>query len=202
MNFGYIRISSKQQNEKRQIESLLEKGILKENIYIDKQSGKNFDRPAYQELKSKVQPGDTIYFHEIDRFARNFAEGKEEVDFYSRMSVQLIFLDMEYLNSMMTHDDVITRAFGHMQVLMHLAIAEKEREKMKKRQDEGIALAQKSGVKFGRPKVYGDSGTKLQKAIDMYLNREANVPQITAITGISKTTLYRRMKELGIKRED
>lgn len=201
MNFGYIRISTKQQNEKRQIESLLEKGIAEENLYIDKFSGKNFERPAYQDLKAKVQPGDTIYFHELDRFARNFEEGKAEVDFFQRMNVQLVFLDMEFLDNMMNHDDVIMRALGYMQVLIALALAEKEREKIKKRRAEGVALAVKDGVKFGRPLKYGDSNETLELAIEMYLNKKP-VSKIERATGVSRATLYRKLKKFGIQRED
>ncbi|NGY85321.1 recombinase family protein [Bacillus megaterium] len=91
MKYGYIRVSSDDQSDIRQMKSLLEAGVPEHNIFCDKMSGKNFNRTQYKRLKKIVKPGDTIVFHELDRFGRNFKEGKEEVDYFQRNNIKLIF---------------------------------------------------------------------------------------------------------------
>jgi len=196
--YGYIRVSSKDQKIDRQKQSLLEKGIHEDNIYIDKLSGKSMDRPQYQELRNKVQPGDKIYFHELDRFARNFEEGKNEVDYYQTKKVQLIFLDMEFLQAFQETDDVILIAMGYGQVLMYLAIAHKEREKIRKRQEEGIKIAKKNGIKFGRKAI---PKAKMELAIKLWLDNESTTKEIEASTGVPKSSLYREITKRGLKKE-
>ncbi|MDM5220819.1 recombinase family protein [Peribacillus sp. NJ11] len=125
--FGYIRISSKDQQIFRQKESLINYRVPEENIFVDVMSGKNFDRPEYQHLKNTVQDSNTFVFHELDRLGRNLGEGKNEVDYFQKHNIKLIFLDMEFLNTMMENSDIMVRLMGYVQVLTALAIAEKER---------------------------------------------------------------------------
>jgi DNA invertase Pin-like site-specific DNA recombinase len=195
--YGYIRVSTTDQNVERQLQSLLEKGIPEENIYIDKISGKSMDRPKYNELKQIAKSGDVIYFHELDRFARNFDEGKQEVDYYQSQNIQLIFLDMEFLNAFQETDDVILRAMGYGQVLMYLAIAHKEREKIRKRQEEGIKIAKKSGVKFGRKAI---PKAQMDLAIKLWESGEYTTKQLEASTGVPKSSLYRELQKRGLKK--
>lgn len=196
MKWGYIRISTEEQSEIRQLESLIAAGVPEENIFIDKMSGKNFNRPAYQKLKKKVQPGHTIVFHELDRLGRNFKEGKAEVDYFKDNNIKLVFLDMDFLSSMSDSDDIFVQLMGYVQVLTYLAIAEKEREKIKKRQREGIEIAKRNGVYTGRVKKYHTKNKSMNHAIKLYQEKKHTVKEICEITGISRAALYRRLKEL------
>ncbi|MEJ9307300.1 recombinase family protein, partial [Priestia megaterium] len=168
MRYFYIRVSDPKQNIARQIESISKYDILEENIYIDKKSGKNFEREAYQELRKKVQAGDCIYFHELDRFSRNYEEGRKELEYFHNKGVQTIFLDMQHLQPAQETEDVIMKAFYHGQVIMRLAMAEEERRRIAKRREEGIKAYVAKGGKLGRRAVYKDE--KLDRIVQDYLN--------------------------------
>jgi DNA invertase Pin-like site-specific DNA recombinase len=191
--YGYIRISTKDQSIERQKKSLIEYGVPEENIFVDVMSGKSFDRPEYQKLKSIIQNGDTIIFHELDRLGRNFKEGKEEVDYFQKRNIKLIFLDMEFLNSMMENNDIMVRLMGYIQVLVALAIGEKEREKIRKRQREGIELAKIKGKYTGRKRKF--QKVTLEDAFKKYESGEYTVKDICEIYQMSRSTFYRRLKE-------
>jgi DNA invertase Pin-like site-specific DNA recombinase len=191
--YGYIRISTKDQSIERQKKSLIEYGVPEENIFVDVMSGKSFDRPEYQKLKSIIQNGDTIVFHELDRLGRNFKEGKEEVDYFQKRNIKLIFLDMEFLNSMMENNDIMVRLMGYIQVLVALAIGEKEREKIRKRQREGIELAKIKGKYTGRKRKF--QKVTLEDAFKKYESGEYTVKDICEIYQMSRSTFYRRLKE-------
>lgn len=195
--YGYGRISDKRfQTPERQIQSLLEYGVPKENIYIDRQSGKNFDRPAYQELKSKLKEGSTLVFHELDRMGRNYDEGMEEVNWFRKMNIKLVFLDYLWLNQMTESDDVIVRANGYNMLSMQLAIAETERRKLLKRQKEGIAIARKNNPEkyCGRPKEY--NWVQVKDAMTKYHSGEYTVKEACSVSGMSRATFYRYLKKL------
>lgn len=204
MKYGYIRVSSDDQSDIRQMKSLLEAGVPEHNIFCDKMSGKNFNRTQYKRLKKIVKPGDTIVFHELDRFGRNFKEGKEEVDYFQHNNIKLIFLDMEFLNGMAEHNDVFVQFMGYVQVLTALIIAEKEREKLKKRQLEGIAIAKENGKYKGRVKKYHKNHLAMNAAVEDYYNRSAlriTVNDICKKYQISRSALYRRLEEVNEKKE-
>lgn len=116
--YGYSRVSSKLQSEERQKLSLIEYGVDSNNIFTDKMSGKNFNRPAYQELKKILKENDTVVFHELDRLGRNYEEGMEEVAWFRKMNIRLIFLDYMWLNEMTESEDVIVRANGYNMLAM------------------------------------------------------------------------------------
>lgn len=191
--FGYIRISSKDQQIFRQKESLINYGVPEENIFVDVMSGKSFDRPEYQRLKNTVQDSNTIVFHELDRLGRNLGEGKNEVDYFQKHNIKLIFLDMEFLNTMMENSDIMVRLMGYVQVLTALAIAEKEREKIKKRQREGIEIAKREGKFLGRKREYNQA--QIEDAIQKYKTGEYTVKRACEVSGMSRATFYRRYKE-------
>ena len=150
--FGYERVSTKDQNEARQRESLLQMGIDERDIYTDKQSGKNFERPRYQLLKEMLREGDILYVHSLDRFGRN----KEEIlnewrELTKEKGVDIVVLDMPLLDTTKNKDNLGSLiADLVLQILSWMA--EEEREKIRTRQREGIDIALKKGVKFGRPK--------------------------------------------------
>lgn len=152
MLYGYARVSSKDQNIDRQIIALTEAGVLEENIFIDKQSGKNFDRPSYQNLMKTIKENDMIIIKSIDRLGRNYSEILEQWSIITKtLKVDIKVLDMPLLDTSYCKD--VMGTFISDLVLQVLSFqAEQERTCIKQRQAEGIAAAKQKGVKFGRPR--------------------------------------------------
>ena len=151
--FGYIRVSSKDQNEGRQLEAMRKMGINERDIYLDKQSGKNFERANYQLLKRIIRKGDILYIHSLDRFGRNKEEILQEWnDLTKNIEADIVVLDMPLLDTTQYKDSMGT--FIADLVLQILSwMAEEERERIRKRQREGIDLALQNGIQFGRTPV-------------------------------------------------
>ena len=151
MNYGYIRVSSTDQNADRQLVALRKKGILKKNLYTDRQSGKNFNRPKYQRLIQRLKPGDLLYILSIDRLGRNYKEIQEQWKLLTQeKGIDICVLDMPLLDTRQGKD--LMRTFIADLVLQILSfVAQNERENIHKRQAEGIEAAKARGVKFGRP---------------------------------------------------
>lgn len=151
MNYGYIRVSSTDQNEDRQLIALRGKGVPDNCIYIDKQSGKDFNRPKYKRLLRKMKPGDLLYILSIDRLGRNYKEIQEQWRILTKeKGVDICVLDMPLLDTRQGKD--LLGTFIADLVLQILSfVAENERVNIRKRQAEGIAAAKARGVKFGRP---------------------------------------------------
>ena len=149
--YGYIRVSSRDQNEDRQLIALEQAGVPKKNIYLDKQSGKDFDRPQYKKLLQKVKKGDLLYIKSIDRLGRNYAEIQEQWRVLTKeKNVDIIVLDMPMLDTRRGKD--LLGTFLSDIVLQVLSfVAENERTNIRQRQAEGIAAAKVKGIRFGRP---------------------------------------------------
>lgn len=156
--YGYIRVSSRDQNEDRQLIAVREQGVEEERIFIDKQSGKDFDRPQYKALLKLLSPGDLLYIHSIDRLGRSYEEVQEQWRILTKeMEVDICVLDMPLLDTRRGKD--LMGTFIADLVLQILSfVAQSEREHIKTRQAEGIAAAKAKGVKFGRtPKPLPDN---------------------------------------------
>ncbi|QNM05797.1 recombinase family protein [Qiania dongpingensis] len=153
MEYGYIRVSSTDQNEDRQLIALHGKGIPDSRIYMDKQSGKDFNRPKYKRLMRRVKQGDLLYILSIDRLGRNYREIQEQWRLLTQeKGVDICVLDMPLLDTRQGKD--LMGTFIADLVLQILSfVAQSERENIRKRQAEGIAAAKARGVKFGRPPV-------------------------------------------------
>lgn len=149
--YGYVRVSSKEQHEQRQIKALQDMKIPDSHIFIDKQSGKNFQRQAYQKLMQKVRKDDIVYIKSIDRLGRNYKEIQEQWRILTKeKGVDIVVLDMPVLDTRRGKDLIGT--FLSDVVLQILSfVAENERNMIRQRQAEGIALAKANGKKFGRP---------------------------------------------------
>ncbi len=149
--YGYVRVSTREQKEDRQIDSMLEQGIDEENIFVDKQSGKDFNRPNYNSLVQKIKRDDLIYIKSIDRLGRDYEEIIEQWKLLTKeKGVDIVVIDMPLLDTRRGKDLVGT--FLSDIVLQVLSfVAENERETIRKRQAEGIAAARDRGKKFGRP---------------------------------------------------
>lgn len=149
--YGYVRVSSNDQNEDRQMIALSEVGVPKKNIFMDKMSGKDFERPQYQKLLKRLKPGDLLYVLSIDRLGRNYEEIQKQWRIITKeKNVDVCVIDMPLLDTRQGRD--LMGTFIADLVLQILSfVAQSERENIKKRQAEGIAAAKKKGVRFGRP---------------------------------------------------
>ena len=149
--YGYARVSTAEQNERRQIDALKAAGVIDGHIYTDKQSGKNFERPAYKMLVSHLRPNDLLYIQSIDRLGRDYGEILEQWRMLTKdKGIDIVVLDMPLLDTRRGKD--LMGTFISDLVLQILSfVAQSERESIKKRQAEGIASAKARGIKFGRP---------------------------------------------------
>lgn len=153
MEYGYARVSTKEQNELRQLIALREFGLTDRAIFVDKQSGKDFDRPNYKKLVKKLKAGDLLYILSIDRLGRNYEEILLQWRIITKeKQVDVVVLDMPLLDTRKSGND-LTGTFVADLVLQILSyVAQTERENIHQRQKEGIAAAKLRGVKFGRPR--------------------------------------------------
>ena len=149
--YGYIRVSTKEQNEDRQLIALREMSIPEQNIYMDKQSGKDFNRPQYKKLIRKLKPDDLLYIKSIDRLGRNYEEIQNQWRILTKeKKIDIVVLDMPLLDTRRGKD--LMGTFLSDIVLQVLSfVAENERTNIRQRQAEGIAAAKARGVRFGRP---------------------------------------------------
>ncbi|PEW83193.1 integrase [Bacillus cereus] len=194
--FGYVRVSSKDQNEERQIQNMKDLGIEDRDIFIDKESGKNMERENYQMLKRLVRTGDTIVFDSLTRLGRNMNDTLEEFRYYEKHKVNLQFIKEPYINVNYigeSTNDVIQSAIQKATLTILSAFAEKERIDIKQRQAEGIVLARKQGKRLGRPPV-----EITEEFTDAY--KEWKTGSITAVGamkkyGIKRSSFYKLAKQ-------
>lgn len=152
--FGYARVSSKDQNEARQLEALEAAGVDSRDIFIDKQSGKSFDRPKYQALMNCIREGDTVVILSIDRLGRDYdAIMQEWRHITQELGANIKVLDMPLLDTTQKGNNLDGRFVADLVLQILSYVAEKERENIKKRQAQGIEVAKASGKRFGRPRV-------------------------------------------------
>ena len=194
VRYGYVRVSTKDQNPKRQLLAMQEQQISRKNIYLDKISGKDFSRPEYMKLLKKLKKGDVLVVKSIDRLGRNYGEILEEWRKITKdIGADIQVLDMPLLNTNIEHED-LTGTFISDIVLQILAyVAETERAFIRQRQAEGIAVAKQNGIRFGCKKQ------EVPEQFDLYYEKwcagEISVRKAAAELGMSKTTFYRRCKE-------
>ncbi len=191
--YGYIRVSSKDQNEDRQRIALAEKEIPAKNLYMDKQSGKDFLRPQYQKLLRRLHSGDLLYVLSIDRLGRNYEEIQQQWRILTKeKGVDIVVLDMPLLDTRQGKD--LMGTFIADIVLQILSfVAQNERENIKKRQAEGIAAAKARGVTFGRPmKAAPEDFARLVKNWE---RGSQSFDETLRLCGMSESTFYRRLRE-------
>ncbi|SFD61014.1 recombinase family protein [Bacillus sp. UNCCL81] len=191
--FGYIRVSSKDQNEQRQLDSMKQHGIDERDLFIDQQSGKNFNREQYQLLKRILRKGDILYIHSLDRFGRN-KEGilEEWNDITKTIQADIVVLDMPLLDTTQYKDSLGT--FIADLVLQILSwMAEEERERIRKRQREGIDAALRNGVKFGRPTI--QLSNEFENVYERWKSKEITGVAAMKELGMKKTTFYKFVRE-------
>ena len=191
--FGYVRVSSQEQNEDRQMISMEQAGVPRSNIYIDKQSGKDFNRPNYNRLMKKLRSGDTLFIKSIDRLGRNYEEILNQWRIITKeKSVDVVVIDMPLLDT--RHEKNLLGTFISDIVLQLLSyVSETERTNIKQRQAEGIAAAKKRGVKFGRP--IKEMPPNFGELITQWEKKELTMQEIMKTYDMSESTFYRRMRE-------
>ena len=186
--YGYIRVSSVDQNEDRQMVALHGKGVADKNIFMDKQSGKDFERPQYKRMVKKLKPGDLLYVLSIDRLGRNYADVQQQWRVLTKeKKVDICVLDMPLLDTRQGKD--LMGTFIADLVLQILSfVAQSERENIRRRQAQGIAAAMARGVKFGRPaRPLPENFDEIHRA---WRAKEIPLKQAAAACGMPVGTFY------------
>jgi len=192
--YGYIRVSSKDQDEKRQMAAFKEQGINPRDIFMDKVSGKNFERDQYQLLKRILRPGDVLYIHSLDRFGRNKEEIVQEWNAITKeLQADIVVMDMPLLDTTQYKDSMGT--FIADLVLQILSwVAQDERERIRKRQREGIDEAMRQGTKFGRPQAQITEA--FMEAYNEWKKGHITAADAMRQSSIKKTTFYKLVKQV------
>ncbi|WIY59005.1 recombinase family protein [Bacillus arachidis] len=201
--YGYIRVSTKDQNEQRQLHKMMERGVEARRIFVDKASGRHFDRPQYQLLRKILNTGDIVYIDALDRMGRNYDEVISEWKYITReLQADIVVLENETL-----FDSRKFREMGDMGRLMEdqflsllSYVADQERKKIHQRQAEGIAVAKSQGKHLGRPQVNLSTLSKQQINIIEETHSKWKSGEITAVMfmemlELKKNTFYKIMKE-------
>ncbi len=191
--YGYVRVSSIDQNEERQMVALRDAAVPEKNIFMDKQSGKDFDRPNYKKLVKKLKTGDSLYILSIDRLGRNYEEIQKQWRVLTKeIGIDICVLDMPLLDTR-NGKDLMGTFIADLVLQILSFVAQSERENIKKRQAEGIAAAKAKGVKFGRPEkpVPNDFG----KVVKDWEQKKLTLAEVLSQYNMSEATFYRRLRE-------
>ncbi|MCI9542463.1 MAG: recombinase family protein [Lachnospiraceae bacterium] len=191
--YAYVRVSTQEQNEDRQLIAMNELGVAEENIYIDKQSGKSFNRPKYRQLVKKLKPDDLLYVKSIDRLGRDYGEILEQWRVLTKeKKVDIVVLDMPLLDTRRGKD--LMGTFLSDTVLQVLSfVAENERKNIRERQKEGIEAAKVRGTQFGRPQKPLPNNFK--EAYRKWTANEISGKEAAEQCEMPLSTFYRRARE-------
>lgn len=196
MVYGYARVSSRDQNLARQIDALEAFGVKRRSIYLDKASGKDFQRAGYRRLVRRLRPGDTLVIKSIDRLGRNYDEILEEWRFITkRREAFIVVLDMPLLDTRRVQNGVTGEFIADMVLQLLSYVAHIERENIHQRQAEGIAAAQARGVRFGRPRI--EVPPQFEEMRDAYLDRSISSTEAARRCGVSRSTFMRWIRGDG-----
>ena len=190
--YAYLRVSTREQNEESQLAAIEGYDITKENVYLDKESGRNFDRPSYIKLKDTLKKGDLLYIKSIDMLGRNYSEILEEWRILTKVKgIDIVVIDMPLLDTQIGKD--LTGILISDLVLQILSyVAENEYRNIKQRQREGIMAAKANGVKFGRPQI--EVSETFYTAAKKWIRGEATIDEAAREVGLSSSTFYRKAK--------
>ena len=198
--YGYVRVSSIDQNEERQIVALRDAAVPEKDIFMDKQSGKDFDRPNYKKLVKKLKAGDLLYILSIDRLGRNYEEIQKQWRVLTKeIGIDICVLDMPLLDTR-NGKDLMGTFIADLVLQILSFVAQSERENIKKRQAEGITAAKEKGTVFGRP--VKDVPDNFGQLVKRWEKKELSLTEVLQQCNMSESTFYRRLKELRLMKED
>lgn len=191
--FGYVRVSSTDQNEDRQMIALRNANVPKKNILIDKQSGKDFERPSYKKLMRRLKAGDLLYILSIDRLGRNYEEIQKQWRILTKeIGADVCVLDMPLLDTR-NGKDLMGTFIADLVLQILSFVAQNERESIRKRQAEGIAAAKARGIKFGRPEK--KTPQKFAALVEQWEQKRLPFSEVLRQCNMSEATFYRRLRE-------
>lgn len=195
--YGYVRVSALDQNEARQLLEMQRLGLKEEYVYVDKQSGKDFNRPNYKRLLSVLKAGDLLYVKSIDRLGRNYKEIQEQWRILTKeKGVDVVILDMPLLDTR-TAKDLLGTFIADLVLQVLSFVAQSERENIRKRQEEGIRAAKLRGVEFGRPSI--EIPNNFIHLVSQWKQGKISALEAANASKMSISTFYRRLRELRLK---
>ena len=198
MKYGYVRVSTAQQHIDRQIDALLELGLDKSCIFIDYESGKDFNRKNYKKLIRKLKKNDLVIIKSIDRLGRDYNMIIEEWRLITKeKEADIMVIDMPLLDTRIEGKNLVGKFISDIVLQVLSFVAQNERETMRVRQAEGIRTAKARGVKFGRPRITLPNNFEI--VARQYLNKEITNKKACEILGMTRGSFFRYMKELNIE---
>jgi len=198
--YGYARVSSTDQNEDRQVIALHEAGVPNENLFVDKQSGKDFQREKYQQLTAQLQAGDLLYISSIDRLGRNYEEILNQWRILTReKGVDVVVLDMPALDTTRSKD-LLGTFISDLVLQLISFVAQNERENIRKRQADGIAAAKARGVRFGRPAK--ELPADFEVLVEQWEHEKIATADMLKICNMSRSTFFEKVRNYRIMRQN
>ena len=198
MKYGYVRVSTAQQHIDRQIDALLELGLDKSCIYIDYESGKDFNRKNYKKLIRKLKKDDLVIIKSIDRLGRDYNMIIDEWRLITKeKEADIMVIDMPLLDTRIEGKNLVGKFISDIVLQVLSFVAQNERETMRVRQAEGIKTAKARGVKFGRPRI--TLPNNFETVARQYLNKEITNKKACEILGMTRGSFFRYLKESNIK---
>ena len=195
MNYGYARVSTINEQLDRQIDELHKVGFFDSQIFINKESGKDFNRTNYKKLLKKLKSGDVLYVKSIDRLGRNYNMILDEWRILTKeKDIDIVVIDMPLLDTRIEGKNLVGKFIADVVLQVLSFVAENERETMKQRQAEGIRMAKLRGVKFGRPAI--STPKNFDEIVNLFLNKEVSSKQAIEMSGLSRGTFYRKLNKL------
>ncbi len=195
--YGYIRVSTKEQNTDRQHIAMREIGLSRKNVYIDKQSGKDFERPQYKRLLRKLKMGDTLYVASISRLGRNYDEIREEWRKITKeLEADIVVLDMPLLDTRSSDNDLTKKFIADIVLQILSYVAQIERENIRKQQAEGIAAAREKGKHLGREKI--TLPEDFEELVKAWRSKEISLSEVLQRLSVSRSFFYAKVKEFNL----
>lgn len=192
MKYGYVRVSTKEQNIDRQLVEMYAQGLNDKTIFIDKQSGKDFERDEYQKLKKKLKSGDLLIIKSIDRLGRNYDMIIDEWrTLVNDMNVDIQVLDMPLLDTRTEGKNLVGKFISDIVLQILSFVAENERENIKKRQAEGIRIAKEKGKHLGRPKI--EIPPNFSQVANKYKKKEITLAEALSSLKMNRSTFYKNL---------
>ena len=196
-SYAYVRVSTMKQNEDRQMIAMDALEVPVKNIFMDKQSGKDFNRPMYRKLLKKLRPNDVLYVKSIDRLGRNYEEILEQWKILTKeKKIDIVVLDMPLLDTR-NGKDLMGTLIADLVLALLSYVSENERDTIKQRQMEGIEAAKQKGVRFGRPpKTLPDN---FEEICCRWAEKEITAKEAIGLCNMTKATFYRKVKQIKEK---